>query len=85
MQHLAVFYTCLLFSLSLYTQNSIQIHKIIAPITIDGIADEADWKEYAKAGNFTQTRPDNGKNLSEILKLPCYMMKAICMFWELCM
>ena len=61
MKHLTTFYTCLLFSLSLYTQNSIQIHKITTPITIDGIADETDWKHYAEAGNFTQTRPDNGK------------------------
>ncbi|QHI37200.1 hypothetical protein IMCC3317_25780 [Kordia antarctica] len=61
MKHFIIFYTCILFSMSLLAQNSIQIHKITAPISIDGIADEADWKQFAQAGNFTQTRPNNGE------------------------
>ena len=61
MRHFTILYTCLLFSVTLYAQRSIQIHKISSPITIDGIADETDWKQYVEVGNFTQTQPDNGK------------------------
>ena len=61
MKHFTIFYCCLLFSITLYAQKSIQIHKVSSPITIDGVADETDWKQHAIAGNFTQTRPDNGK------------------------
>ncbi|WP_298507668.1 DUF5916 domain-containing protein [uncultured Kordia sp.] len=61
MRHFIIFYTFLFCSVSLYAQRSIQIHKVSSPITIDGIADETDWKQYAEIGNFTQTRPDNGK------------------------
>jgi hypothetical protein len=45
----------------LHAQRTIQIHKVSSPISIDGVAEETDWKQHAQAGNFTQTRPDNGK------------------------
>ncbi|WP_420571522.1 DUF5916 domain-containing protein [Kordia sp.] len=61
MKHLTIYYVFLFFSVSLYAQKTIQIHKVTSPITIDGVADEADWKQHAEAGNFIQTRPDNGK------------------------
>ncbi len=52
----------LCFSLKNYGQKTIQAHKITTKISIDGVADEIDWKQHAIAGNFIQTRPDNGKN-----------------------
>ncbi|MGH1385399.1 DUF5916 domain-containing protein [Kordia sp.] len=61
MKHITIFYCCLLFSITLYAQKSVQIHKVSSSVTIDGIADETDWKQHIIAGNFTQTRPDNGK------------------------
>lgn len=61
MKHITIFYCCLLFSITLYAQKSIHIHKVSSSVTIDGIADETDWKQHIIAGNFTQTRPDNGK------------------------
>ncbi|MEM6719491.1 MAG: DUF5916 domain-containing protein [Bacteroidota bacterium] len=61
MRHFIICYIFLLCSITLYAQRTIQIHKVSSPISIDGVAEEADWKQYLEAGNFTQTRPDNGK------------------------
>lgn len=61
MRHFTILYLCLLCSFSLHAQRTIQIHKVSSPISIDGVAEETDWKQHAQAGNFTQTRPDNGK------------------------
>jgi len=49
------------FSLKNYAQKTMKTHKITTEISIDGIADEADWKQHAITGNFIQVQPDNGK------------------------
>lgn len=61
MRHFTIFCFFIYCSLSLYAQRSIQIHKVSSPISIDGIADEVDWKQHVISGNFTQTRPNNGQ------------------------
>ncbi|MEM6684983.1 MAG: carbohydrate binding family 9 domain-containing protein, partial [Bacteroidota bacterium] len=61
MRYFILFYAFVLCSMTVSAQRTIQIHKVSSPISIDGVADEADWKQHRIAEHFTQTRPDNGK------------------------